>query len=216
MTKTYFVILFVVCLFSARLNSAEYISVIFNGKDCGSLKQLSITGATVIVDAEACSDQEPSPEPPPEPPPEVLIDPACTATPSICGYFELPIDRSTNYEGHINPGHRAIYHFKSPVKTDLIPPNENRLIRFTVVDHGAEVSINLGISQVKGRIKPEGDDSAACFTGPGTELSLVTATDETYTKCVMAFETDYYFTIENLDATITGGYILEFNKGGEY
>jgi hypothetical protein len=142
-------------------------------------------------------------------------DEACTGD-STCRVFELNIDVSDNYDGHIAPLTRHVYHFRSPTKESISAPFENRLIRFGVVDHGAEVSLNLGLSKVKGRTQPGNGEVAECFAGPGTELSLTMATDDKFTDCVMEFDSDYYFTIESLDANINGGYRFSFGKGGAY
>ena len=42
------------------------------------------------------------------------------------------------------------------------------------------------------------------------------ATDDEFTYCIMEFDTDYYFTIESLNASIDGGYRFSFGKGGVY
>ena len=142
-------------------------------------------------------------------------DPAC-ADPLACRYFELDIEVSDNYDKHIAPLTRHVYHFRSPTRESIPAPYENRFIRFGVVDHGAEIQLNLGLSKVKGRTEPGSGEAVECFTGPGTELSLSMATDDTYTYCVMEFDTDYYFTIESLDENINGGYRFSFGKGGVY
>jgi len=146
---------------------------------------------------------------------QAQTDEACTGD-SSCRVFELNIDVSANYDGHILPLARHVYHFRSPTRESIAAPFENRLIRFGVVDHGAEVLLNLGLSKVKGRTQPGSGEAPECFTGPGTELSLTMATDDTYTDCIMEFDTDYYFTIENLDEKIIGGYRFSFGKGGAY
>jgi len=143
------------------------------------------------------------------------IDPACTVD-STCTFFELNIEVSDNYDGHIAPLTRHVYHFRSPARESIPAPFEDRYIRFGVVDFGAEVSLNLGLSKVKGRTQPGDGEASECFTGPGTELSLGMATDDRYTDCIMEFDTDYYFSIENLDSSINGGYRFSFGKGGAY
>lgn len=146
---------------------------------------------------------------------QAQTDEACTGD-STCRLFELSIDVSDNYDGHILPLSRHVYHFRSPTRESIPAPFENRLIRFGVVDHGAEVQVNLGLSKVMGRTQPGAGEADECFAGPGTELSLTMATDDEFTDCIMEFDTDYYFTIENLSAKIIGGYRFSFGKGGVY
>lgn len=178
------------------------IRVFFNGSDCGLLTNLSIDASSIQLTAGSCGDSEP----PVEPPPDNLVDPACTSSGgSLCRYFELPIE-NTNYTENIQPGHRDVYHVKIPASGDFSPPKQNMILYFSVVDHGTEVSLNIGISKVKGRVKPEQGENSYCYTGPGTELSFSAATDDQHSKCVMDYAQDYYFTIENLDAKLAGDY----------
>lgn len=138
-----------------------------------------------------------------------LVDPACVGDASVCVDKELDITTSKNYDATILPKHRNVYGFHTPKK-----PTEGRrnfIFYFSVVDHGAEVNLNLGLSKVKGRVQPEPGDVVSCYTGPGTELSFSAATDGQYTKCLMEYDRDYYFTIENLD-DIKGGYRFSFKE----
>lgn len=130
--------------------------------------------------------------------------------------FELDINVSDNYDGHIRPNAYHTYRFRSPTRESIDAPDTERYMRFGVVDHGAEVSLNIGLSKVPARTEPGIGEDPSCFSGPGTELSLAIATDDTYTNCIMEFDTEYFFSIENLDDEITGGYRFSFGKGGTY
>ena len=142
-------------------------------------------------------------------------DEACTGG-STCRFFELNIDVSDNYDGHLAPLTRHVYHFKSPTRDSIPAPFENRLIRFGVVDHGAEVQVNLGLSKVKGRTEPGSGEAPECFAGPGTELSLTMATDDEFTYCIREYDTVYYFSIESLNHSMDGVYRFSVGKGGVY
>ena len=142
------------------------------------------------------------------------IDEICIEE-SACSFYELSIEVSNHYDGHIAPWARHVYHFRSPTRESLAP-DENRYIRFSVIDHGAAVQVNLGLSKVKGRTQPGSGEAAECFTGPGTQLNLAMATDDEYTNCIMEFDTDYYFTIENVDSSTNGDYRFTFGKSDPY
>lgn len=184
----------------ASLTPAEGIKVFVNGEDCGALTSLLIDESTIRLDAERCNPVEK----PPEPPPDELVDPACSEEKNLCNYFELPYDKNIFYDKQIKPGYRDVYHFIIP--GDVGAAGRNYILDFTLVEFGSAVAVNLGISHVKGRARPTEDDTRYCFSGPLFQGGLVMATDDTYTKCVKQFATDYYFTIENTDSSKTGGY----------
>lgn len=142
-----------------------------------------------------------------------LIDPACSGADSVCTSFELDVDKNVYYDEQIKASERHVYHFRSPTRESLEAPSENLFMHFVVVDHHPEtaVSINLGLSKIVGRTQPGSGEVVKCFTGPGTELSLSMATDDTFTDCVIEFNTNYYFTIESLSNTIIGAYRFQFN-----
>lgn len=202
-----FVLMWLLFLASS-LGMAGDIKVFVNGNDCGLLVDLFIDASEIRVTADKCVESTPPTEPPP--PPDNLVDPTCISSGgSLCRYFELPF-KNINYTEKIQPGHRDVYHLKIPVSGSFPAPNQNVFLYFSVVDHGAEVSLNMGISKVKGRVELGAGEDGHCYTGPGTELGLSAATDEKGSKCLMDDGHDYYFTLENLDSKIAGDYRFEF------
>ena len=195
----------------SSVSLAGDIRVFVNGADCGLLDSLSIDASSIQLTAGSCGE----PQPPVEPPPDNPVDPACTSSGgNLCHYFKLPLE-NTNYTKRIEPDHRHVYHVEIPASRSFSPPKLNMILYFSVVDHGAEVSLNIGISKIIGRVSPEQGEASYCYTGPGTELSFSAATDAQHTKCLVDFGENYYFTVENLDDKLAGDYRLSL-KHEEY
>ncbi len=142
------------------------------------------------------------------------VDPACVAS-GVCTYFDLPVDVSDNYDEHIEPGQRHVYHFTSPA-FDANSDKPNYIVMFTVIDHGAIATVKLGLSKVKGRTEPQGEEMTECFSDDRTQLSLTAGSDDTYAECLIEYDTDYYFTIENVEKEQAGDYRFQFKKPAYY
>ncbi len=188
-----------------QIVAAGELSVFVNGEACGKLEQLAVNASsiTIISDRDCGEPITPS------------VDPACVGAQSVCDDFKLLINVSDNYDGHIDPGRRHVYHFTSPA-LDADSNEPNYVIMFTVIDHGAIAVLKLGLSKVKGRIEPQGDELAECFSDARTQLSLTGGTDSTYAECMIEPDTDYYFTIVNVEDAQAGDYRFQFKKPSYY
>lgn len=112
------------------------------------------------------------------------------------------------YDALIQPGERHVYAF-TPKKQE---GRGNLLYDFTVVEHGPVVMLNLGLSDVRGRVEPQSGDTRSCFTGPGPELGLNIGTSNQYTNCLMEYDKEYFFTIQNTNSEKAGGYRFSFES----
>ncbi len=180
-------------------------SVVVNGLTCGKLEKLAITSQNIVVSTEFYCGEATAPP----------VDQACTGSGSVCEYFDLPVDASNNFDENIGPGERHVYQFRTPA-FDPGAEKGNYLLAFEVVDHGAIALVRLGLSKVAGRTEPGTGEVAACFIGPRIQLGFSAATDNTYTNCLMDYDTDYSFTIENVETEQPGDYRFEFHKPRPY